>query len=142
MLNEPTARIVICVPQQNTIFPSAPASKHQPPARGMGKNTALLPSQPQAARAPSLSWLPDVSRTLCARGMMNFTLSPSISEAGSGIPVAWSSKGEFLHGAGGAAELSRDALHAVVVCAAPALRLIFCFHCTQAVIGLCFQPFP
>lgn len=142
MLNEPAARMVICVPQQNTIFPSAPASKHQPPARGMGKNTASFPSSHRLPVLLPLSWLPDVSRTLCAQGTLNFTLSPSISGAGSGIPVAWSSKGEFLHGAGGAAELSRDALHAVVVCAAPALRLIFCFHCTQAVIGLCFQPFP
>lgn len=141
MLNEPTARMVICVPQQNTIFPSAPASKHPQPAAW----AKTQPSFPPSHRLPGLlplSWLPDVSRTLCAQGMLNFTLSPSISGAGSGIPVAWSSKGEFLRGAGGAAELSRDALHAVVVCAAPALRLIFCFHCTQAVIGLCFQPFP
>lgn len=60
------------------------------------------PSFPPSHRLPELlplSWLPDVSCTSCAQGMLNFT-SPSIPGAGSRIPVAWSSKGEFCMGLG------------------------------------------
>lgn len=131
-------------------FPSASASQRQPPPAAHAKTqptfsfSAPRAMMPVLPRLLALSWLPalcwclqdhlcsgDAERpivTVNLRGRQRDSHSQEQQRRG-------------LHGASGAAGLSCNALHAGVVCSAPALGLIFCLRCTQAVLTLCFQSF-
>ena len=140
--------MVLCVPLQNTILSVCfcqPASAPQ-----LVACAKTQPSLPPRARVPAfqrlldLSWLPAACWCLQDHPCSGDTGCPTVTlhiwgrERNS---CGQEQQRRSLHRAGGAEGLGCDALHAVVACLAPALGLIFCLRCTQAVLGLCFQPF-
>lgn len=141
IIDEPTARVFICVPLQNTVLiicfcqpASAPSLwrvlKHSPSSENQGVSAAVAPRAVLAPCSLLVSSGPHILRGCCKSHY-----HPPFLGQGEEFQWPGAAKERFAQSqqSWGIASQSYGALHTVVVCLALALALIFCLHTSSAV---------